>query len=119
MITGLDPRKRRRTLGADKGYDRGTFVGDLRKLGFTPHVVPNLHSRRFHSDVDARTTRHPGFEVSQQKRKQTEEFFGWGKCIGPLRKLKQRGRARVDWVFTFTTAAYVLLRVRNLMAAGA
>jgi transposase len=118
MLTRLDPKSRRRTLGADKGYDRGTFVKDLRALGFTPHVAPNLHARRFKSDVDGRTTRHPGYEISQRKRKQGEEYFGWGKLYGLLHQLRHRGAATVDWIFTFTAAAYDLVRIRNLIKAG-
>ena len=36
------------------------------------------------SAIDTRTTRHPGYAMSQQKRKRTEEPFGWGKTIGGL-----------------------------------
>ncbi len=118
MVTTLDPATRRRTFGADKGYDRGTFVKDARDLGFTPHVAPNRHARRFKSAVDGRTTRHAGYAVSQRKRKRIEEFFGWGKTIGLLDKLRHRGTNKVDWVFTFTAAAYNLLRIRNLSEAG-
>lgn len=118
MLTGLEPSARRRTLGADKGYDRGTFVRDVRSMGITPHVAPNLHSRRFRSDVDGRTTRHPGFAISQRERKRTEEVFGWSKTIGLLHKLRHRGQERVDWVFTFTVATYTLVRIRNLSMAG-
>ena len=41
------------------------------------------------------------------------------KTVGLLRKLRHRGLARVDWVFTFTAAAYNLVRIRNLQAASA
>ncbi len=117
MLTTLEPTRRRRTLGADKGYDRGTFVKDARDLGFTPHVAPNIHARRFKSDVDGRTTRHVGYAISQRKRKRIEEWFGWGKTIGLLDKLRHRGTPTVDWVFTFTAAAYNLIRIRNLSEA--
>jgi len=105
------------SIGADKGYDRG-FVQDVRKLGLTPHVCPNLQARRLRSDVDGRTTRQPGYAISQRKRKQAEEFFGWGKTVGLLRKLHQRGRKRVEGVFTFTVAVYGLVRIRSLIEAG-
>ena len=65
----------------------------------------------------ARTTRHPGYAISQTKRKRVEEIFGWGKTIGLLDKLRHRGRDRVGWVFTFTAAAYNLVRMRNLITA--
>jgi hypothetical protein len=47
-----------------------------------------------------------------------EEGFGWGKTIGGLRKLRHRGRDLVDWIFTFTTAAYNLVRIRTPIRAG-
>lgn len=118
MLTCLEPTRRRRTLGADKGYDEDTFLAAVRALHVTPHVAPNLHVRRTRSAVDRRTTRHPGYAVSQRKRKLVEEGFGWAKCIGLLRKLHHRGRETVGWIFTFTTAAYNLVRMRTLLAPG-
>lgn len=115
MVTGLPPTARRRTLGADKGYDVAEFVQALRTLGITPHVAQ--HTKRT-SGVDARTTRHPGYAVSQVRRKRVEEGFGWGKDVGLLRKLRHRGLALVDWIFTFTMAAYDLIRIRTLIRAG-
>jgi hypothetical protein len=61
------------TLGADKGYDQREFIEELRQMGITPHVAQNQKGRR--SRVDQRTTRHPGYEISQRKRKRIEEVF--------------------------------------------
>jgi aspartate/methionine/tyrosine aminotransferase len=47
--------------------------------------------------------------------KRIEEVFGWMKSIGLLRKVRHRGLERVGWMFTFTAAAYNLVRIRNLM----
>jgi hypothetical protein len=47
-----------------------------------------------------------------------EEGFGWGKTVGLLRKLRHRGVRLVDWVFTFTAAAYNLVRLRTLLPGG-
>ena len=63
-------------------------------------------------------TRHPGYAVSQRRRKQIEEVFGWMKTIGSLRKVRHRGREKADWVFTFTAAAYNLVRLRSLAIAS-
>lgn len=71
------------------------------------------------SAIDERTTRHPGYEVSQRKRKRVEEIFGWMKNIGLMRKTHFRGRARVSWMFTFALGVYNLVRIRNLMALPA
>src|SRR5438034_5003639 len=68
------------TLGADKGYDQREFVEELRCMGVTPHVAQNQGRRR--SRLDQRTTRHPGYEISQRKRKRIEEVFGWMKTVG-------------------------------------
>jgi hypothetical protein len=116
MLTCLEPSRHRRTVGADKGYDENGFIAGVRRLNITPHVAPNLHRRRLRSAVDRRTTRHAGYEISQRKRKLVEEGFGWGKCVGLLRKLHHRGRGTVSWIFTFTTAAYNLVRLRTLLA---
>ena len=105
------------TLGGDKGYDYPEFVAELRHLQVTPHVAQNTTNRR--SAIDSRTTRHPGYAVSQLKRKRVEEAFGWMKTIGLLRKLRHRGGPTVDWIFRFTAAAYNLIRIRNLIYANA
>jgi transposase len=104
---------RRVTLGGDKGYDVHDFVAELRHMEITPHVAQNDINR--HSAVDERTTRHAGYQLSQKARKRIEEVFGWMKSIGLLRKLRHRGLERVGWMFTFTAAAYNLVRIRNLM----
>jgi transposase len=100
------------TLGGDKNYDTGDLVEGLRELNVTPHVAQNDKRRR--SAIDKRTTRHPGYLISQQKRKRVEEIFGWLKTVGGLRKLRHQGVERVEWMFTFAIAAYNLVRLRNL-----
>jgi Transposase DDE domain len=102
------------TLGADKGYDTRDFVAANRLLGVMPHVAQNRTHRA--SAIDGRTTRHPGYAVSQRRRKRVEEIFGWLKTVGLMRKTRHRGRRRVDWMFTFALAAYNLVRIRNLTA---
>jgi transposase len=97
------------TVGADKGYDTKGFVADARALNATPHVAQKKHSA-----IDGRTTRHEGYRISQQKRTRVEEIFGWMKTVGGLRKLRHRGLELVGWMFTFTAAAYNLVRIRNL-----
>ena len=117
MIVRHSPGARRLTLGADKGYDARTFVADLRDLNVTPHIAQNLAGRR--SAIDCRTTRHPGYAVSQQKRKRIEEPFGWGKTIGGLGRPMLRGARRLAFKFTLTMAGYNLIRIPKLLAAAA
>jgi hypothetical protein len=111
------PRSNRATVGGDKGYDIGAFVRVMRSLGVTPHVAQNTTNRA--SAIDSRTTRHPGYSVSQVIRKAVEHPFGWIKTVGNLRKTRHRGRRLVDWVFTLGMAAYNLIRIRNLTLATA
>src|SRR5262249_30412270 len=108
--------RHRITVAADKGYDDRTFVGELRHMHATPHVAQYAAPRR-RSAIDARTTRHPGYAISQRKRKLVEQSFGWMKTIGGLRKLRHRGGPLVDWIFTFTAAAYNIVRMRRLLPA--
>lgn len=103
------------TLGADKNYDTAGFVREVRQLHVTPHVAQNNKGRR--SAIDGRTIRHPGYLISQRKRKRVEEIFGWLKTVGGMRKLRHRGLEIVRWMFTFATAAYNLVRIRNLVPA--
>jgi hypothetical protein len=56
MLTTLDPRARRRTLGADNGYDPPALVEGARAAGATPHVAQNLHVRKPCRAIDDRTT---------------------------------------------------------------
>jgi transposase len=106
------------TVGGDKGFDTRDFVAECRHLGVTPHVAQNL-GRRGGSAIDARTTHHPGYRLSQKKRKRIEECFGWLKTIALLRKVRHRGVCKVDWIFTFACAAYNLVRIRKLATVPA
>lgn len=100
------------TVGGDKGFDVASFVAAVRVLDVTPHVAQKARG----SAIDGRTTRHAGYQVSQRKRKLVEQVFGWMKTVGGVRKLRHRGGERVDWILTFTAAAYNLVRLRNLEA---
>jgi transposase len=111
------------TLGADKAYDVMAFIGDLRSRSVTPHIAVDGHitktGKQRRTAIDGRTTRHAGYEVSQRCRKRIEEVFGWIKSSAGLAKVKVRGRARVDAVFTLALAAYNLIRLPKLLAAPA
>src|SRR5579864_3027153 len=108
------PGIRRVTVGGDKGFDTADFVRECRNLRMTPHVAQNL-GRRGGSAIDHRTTRQVGYQISQKKRKRIEEWFGWLKTIALLRKVRHRGTLKVNWMFTFASAAYPV-GMRNLMA---
>ncbi len=107
------PGWERITLGADKGYDRKAFVQELRDHRVTPHLACKPSTI-----IDERTTRHPGYLISQRKRQRIEEIFGWLKTVAGLSKTRHRGVARVGWMFSFALAAYNLVRMRNLALAA-
>ena len=115
QMAGEIPGRGRVTLAADKGYDTRDCIRKLRDRNITPHVAQNDTNRR--SAIDRRTTRHPGYTVSQKKRKLVEQMFGWAKTVGLMRKTRHRGTQRVDWMFIFTAAAFNLVRMRNLEGA--
>ena len=115
MLHGV--RGGRITVGLDKGYDYPAFVAALQHMDVTPHVAQNTTNRR--SAIDGRTTRHPGYRISQRKRKLVEQAFGWMKTVGGLRKLRHRGGPLVTWVFTFSAAVYNIVRLRRLLPARA
>lgn len=89
----------------------------MRELAATPHVAQHTSSRR--SAIDGRTTRHPGYAVSQRCRKRIEEVFAWTKTVAGLRKTRHRGLDRVRWAFTFAVTAYNLIRLPKLLAPHA
>jgi transposase len=105
---------RPRTLGGDKAYDTADFVADVRAEGITPHVAPNITTRR-DSNLDWRTLRHEGYKLSQRCRKKVAEIFGWGKSIGGLRKTRYRAVQRTGFWAYLVGAAYDLLRMAKLM----
>jgi len=114
MIVRHSPGAKRITVGADKGFDTADFVADMRDFNVTPHIAQNASNRR--SAIDHRTTRHRGYDISQQKRKRVEEPFGWGKTIGGLARPMLRGVKKLDFKFILTMAAYDLIKLPRLIA---
>jgi transposase len=121
LINTHRPSDRRITVGADKGYDVESFVEALRERRVTPHIAIDAHvtktGKRRKTAVDARTSRHPGYAISQCIRKRIEEVFGWTKSTGGLARVKVRGLAKIQAVFTFALVAYNLVRIPKLLAA--
>jgi hypothetical protein len=110
---------RRITVGEDKAYDTADHVANLRAINVTPHVTQynNAGTRGRQSAIDARTTRHEGYGMSQSRRAMTECIFGWGKLHGTMRKTKHRGIASVAADFLLNLIAYNLIRIPKLLAA--
>ena len=101
-----------KTLGADKGYDTKDCVQDVRARRVTPHVAQNTSGRR--STIDGRTTRHPGYAISQRLRKRVEEIFGWMKTVGGFERTRYRGLELTQLAASWVATAYNLLRVARL-----
>lgn len=105
---------RPRTLGADKGYHARAFIRALRRRRIRPHVA--AVTGRQTPGLDGRTTRSPGYALSQRLRKRVEEIIGWMKTIGGLRRTHVRGVARTQHAAYLVGAAYNLLRICRLRA---
>jgi transposase len=119
------PGEQQKTIGADKNYDTAGFVAACREINVTPHVARNTYEytsktgKRVQRDsaIDLRTTRHPGYAISQVIRKMIETLFGDGKQHGTtIRQVKLRGRAKVNDVFTMAMLAVNLRRLPKLFA---
>jgi len=104
-----------KTIGGDKNYDTRGCVADIRSCGVTPHVAQNTKGRR--SAIDGRTTRHPGYAVSQRIRKRVEEIFGWMKTVGGFRRTRFRGLARTSLAGYLVATAYNPVRLSRLEVA--
>ena len=112
----LDEQKRQGiepdSLGADRGDCQRSFVQTLRSRGIKPHIAM-IKDRRV-PGLDGRTTRSKGYAISQRVRKRIEECFGWLHTIGGTKKVKVRGRARVEMAFILAGCALNLLRMAKL-----
>jgi transposase len=118
MLDNNLPGERRITLGGDKGYDTRDFVADCRARNVTPHVAQNITEQRG-SMIDARTTQHIGYVISQRVRKRVEEIFGWMKTVAGFRKTRFIGLGANQTAAYMIAAAYNLLRIARLTAAPA
>jgi transposase len=103
---------KRVTLGGDKGYDVNDFHTECRENKITPHIAQRDDGRD--TVLDGRTTRHPGYGVSIQKRKLIEQIFGWVKSAGCIRQVKIRGIPRVGALFDLALSIYNIVRMQNL-----
>ena len=69
------------------------------------------------SCIDARTTRHRGYAISQRVRKRVEEIFGWAKTVGNFRKSRFVGLSKNQLAAYFVGATYNLVRIAKLTEA--
>lgn len=123
MLSQHRTGKRRISLAGDKGYDASAFVRELQARNITPHIAIQGHlsktGKRRKTAMDGRTTRHPGYALSQIVRKRIEEIFGWAKSSAGMAKTKFKGTKRVAACFVLGLTAYNLIRLPKLLAAPA
>ena len=110
--------RRRITLAADKAYDEAKFLQSLREMKVTPHVCRNESEKR-RSNLDARTTRHAGYQISLKQRRRIEPIFGWLKTTALMRKVRYRGQALLEWMFTLAVSGYSLVRMARMPVPAA
>jgi transposase len=113
-------RQRRKRLapvsvGGDKGYHSQGFVRALKARGIRPHIA--CIEGRTTAGLDRRTLRSPAYRASQIVRKRIEQFFGWGKSVGGIRKTRLKGVRRNAQLLYLTGAAYNLLRMSRMCPA--
>ena len=104
------------TLGADKSYHHEQFVQQLRQRLIVPHVAEFAPNPKWPSFLTEEERNHPGFAISQNKRKLVDKVFGWAKLDRALRQVKLRGLRRVDWLVQLVATAYNLRRMQKLLA---
>lgn len=103
------------TLGADKLYQEEKFITGLRQRKVIPHVAEYENNAQWPNWLTEEERQHPGFAISQKKRKLVEKIFGWGKLDSLMRQVKVRGLKKVDWMFRFLAVANNLARLANLI----
>ncbi len=108
----------RATVGADKSSDTRSFVAESRAIGVTPHVAKNEHARR-RSAIDGRTTRHPGYGISQTLRMTIERIFGWTKIAAGFRRTRFRGKRKTQFGPTSPAPPTTSSRISRLRGSSA
>jgi len=114
----LDPetgKPRPITAGADTAYQDQTFIEGARQLHIVPHVAEYEPNPKWPNWLTEEERQHPGFGISQSKRKLVEKVFGWGKQDRAVKQTKLRGLERVDWMFQLIMTGYNLVRMVKLL----
>jgi hypothetical protein len=102
----LDHRYRTQAAGRDTAYVKVSPLLPDDHFSVDGHVMPHVAAKKINSTIDGRTTRYPGYAVSQKRRKQVEEAFGSGKTIGLIRTTVLPGLEHALAQFTLSMAAY-------------
>ena len=106
------------TLGADRLYQEEKFITGLRQRKVLPHVAEYQPNQQWSNWLTEEERNHPGFSISQKKRRRVEKIFGWGKGDSILRQVKLHGVGKVDWLFRLLITAFDLVRMVKLIPRG-
>jgi transposase len=119
---------RARTVGADRGYDRGAHLLELEKRGIMPHVAMVQGTRNPATVKQYQWPAHQArlrmrqrlqeavYALSQRCRKKVEECFGWLKTVAGLARARLVGRWKIRQQLHLAAAAFNLVRMRTLLA---
>ncbi len=105
-------RLRHKSINGDKGYHNSQFVDGLLAQRIAPHVA--INAAHFGTGPDRRTLESAPYRASRIVRKRIEQFFGWGKTVGGLRKTRLRGVRRNQQLMCLTGMAYNLVRISRM-----
>jgi hypothetical protein len=101
--------RHRITVGGDTGYDvQGFAAGAAHPRGHAAWRAQLPHQERPAAPILDRwpgPPRHPGYAISQRRRKLVEEAFGWIKTVAGQAKTRLRRLDCVGWSFSFAAAA--------------
>jgi transposase len=113
MMIARQRRKRLKlkSVGGDKGYHTAQFVRELLKRRTAAHVA-FMEARNV--GLGEGVLESAGYQASQMVRKRIEQFWGWSKSVGGLRKTRLRGVRRNAQLAALTGAAYNLVRISRL-----
>lgn len=103
---------RPKSVGGDKGYHTRRFVEALLAQRIAPHAA--LNAGHYTTGISVGTLESAGYRASQIVRKRIEQFFGWGKTVGGLRKTRLWGARRNKQLMCLTGLAYNLMRISRL-----
>lgn len=89
-----------------------TQIGTQHAQRVAPHVA--LNATHYGTGPGPGIVDYPGYRASQIVRKRLEQFFGWGKTVGGLRKTRLRGVRRNRQLMCLTGLARNLVRVSRM-----
>jgi len=82
------------TLEEVDKHNTADCVAWVHRLNMPSHIAQ--HTTGWGRTIDGQTTRHIGYVISPRIRIRLEEIFAWLKTVGLLRKVRHRGKSKVD-----------------------